>query len=101
MSVFRHLYLILSFVFIGTKLLAFTHDSLKVAKPAKHYFKTTIYTDYYSTGKRELNDITFQSKKLKSYQVNQFVIGINAPVFTKDFYKNDSYRKLFLCKSFI
>ncbi len=79
-------------MFFGSKLLAFNHDSLKVVKPAKHYFKTTIYTDYYSRGKRELNDVTFQSIKLKSYQVNQFVIGVNAPLFTKDFYKKDSTR---------
>jgi hypothetical protein len=90
MSILRQLNLILSFVFISSKLLAFQHDSLKVVKPAKHYFKTTIYTDYYSTGKRNLEDITFQSKKLKSYQVNQFVFGVNAPVFTKDFYEKDS-----------
>lgn len=90
MNITKYLYLILSFVLIGAKLLAFQRDSLKTTKPAKHYFKTTIYTDYYSTGKRDLNDLTFESKKLKSYQISQFVIGINAPLFTKDFYNTDS-----------
>lgn len=90
MSPAKFLYLFSSFVLINTKLLAFNYDSLKVAKPAKHYFKTTFYLDYYGTGKKELNELTFESKKLKSYQVNQFVFGFNAPVFTKDFYKNDS-----------
>ena len=90
MNSLKNLYLMLSFVLINTKLLAYAHDSVKVAKNPKHYFKTTVYLDYYGTGKRDLNDNTFESKKLKSYQVNQFVFGFNAPVFTKDFYKKDS-----------
>ncbi len=84
------IYLVIGFVCLNTKLLAFKNDSLKTIKPAKHYFKTVIYTDFYGTGKRDLNQKNFVSGKLKSYQVNQFVLGFNAPLFTKDFYKKDS-----------
>lgn len=84
------IYLVICFVFLNTKLLALKNDSLKVVKPAKHYFKTIIYTDFYETGKRDLNQKNFVSAKLKSYQVAQSVLGFNAPLFTKDFYNKDS-----------
>lgn len=90
---FRFIILLVNFVLFGTKFLAFNHDSLKVIKPikpAKHYFKTLIYTDFYGTGERELSGKTYVSKKLKTYQVNQSVLGFNTPLFTKDFYKKDS-----------
>ena len=90
MRLARVLYLLFGFVFINAKLLAFKDDSLKVKKQAKHYFHTLIYTDFYSTGKRDLSDINFVGKKLKSYQVNQSVIGFNVPLFTKDFHSKDS-----------
>ena len=64
------LYVFLGFVLINTKLLAFKNDSLKSVKPAKHYFKTIIYADYYTTGKRDLNLENFVSNKLKSYRVS-------------------------------
>ncbi len=86
----RVLYLLIGFVFLNTKLLAFKDDSLKVKKQAKHYFHTLIYSDFYATGKRDLSDINFVGKKLKSYQVNQFIFGFNTPLFTKDFYNKDS-----------
>ncbi len=85
-----HLFLLLSFVLFITKLSAFNNDTIKQVKPPKHYFNKTLYTDYYLTGKRSLDTINTVSKKLKSYQVSQFVIGFNAPVITKDFYNKDS-----------
>ncbi|MBC7695803.1 MAG: hypothetical protein H7141_10190 [Burkholderiales bacterium] len=90
MSRINLLYLLMGFVFFNAKLLAFKDDSLKLLKPAKHYFKTTVYIDYYSTGQRELSGKNFVSQKLKTYQVRQSVLGFNTPLFTKDFYKNDS-----------
>ena len=84
------LYVIIGFVLINTKLLAFKNDSLKTIKPAKHYFKTIIYSDYYTTSKRDLNSENFVSNKLKSYQVSQFTLGFNTPLITKDYYNKDS-----------
>jgi hypothetical protein len=84
--------LLTSFVLSHTKLLAFNNDSLKLIKPVRHYFKTTIYTDFYGTGNRDLSGKTFVSDKLKTYRVNQFTLGFNAPVFTQDFYRKDSTR---------
>jgi hypothetical protein len=85
-------FLLISFVLFHTKLLALNNDSLKLIKPARHYFKTTIYTDFYGTGNRDLSGKTFVSDKLKAYRVNQFTLGFNAPVFTQDFYGKDSTR---------
>ncbi|MES2568003.1 MAG: hypothetical protein V4565_14105 [Bacteroidota bacterium] len=85
--------LILSFVLLSTKFLAFKHDSLKInkpVKPARHYFNTSVYLDYYGTGQRTLSGKNFVSKKLQTYQVNQSVFGFNTPLFTKDFYNKDS-----------
>ncbi|MBI3518675.1 MAG: hypothetical protein HY062_04895 [Bacteroidetes bacterium] len=93
MQLIAKIVLLIGFVLFGTKFLALNHDSLKVTKPlkpAKHYFNTIIYSDLYGTGQRDLSGKTFVSKKLKTYQVNQFVLGFNTPVFTKDFYKKDS-----------
>lgn len=87
---YQCLYLLIGFVFFNAKLLALKNDSLKVKKQAKHYFHTLVYTDFYKTGKRDLSDINFVGKKLKSYQVSQFVIGFNTPLLTKDFYNKDS-----------
>lgn len=81
---------VISFVLINTKLLAYKHDSLKINKPARHYFKTTIYSDIYKTGEQNLSGKNFVSNKLKTYAVGQFVLGLNIPVFTKDFYNADS-----------
>lgn len=81
------------FVLFSTKFLAFNHDSLKVVKPVKlprHYFMTIIYGDSYGTGQHDLSGKTFVSQRLKTYQVSQFVLGFNTPLFTKDFYKKDS-----------
>lgn len=79
------------FVFTNTKFFAL-EDSLKIKsiKPAKHYFKTIVYGDFYGTGQRDLSGKSYASKKLKTYQVNQSIIGFNTPVFTKDFYNRDS-----------
>jgi hypothetical protein len=73
-------------------LFAFNKDSIQVIKPAKHYFKTSIYTDFYSTSKRNLTGEKFVSKKLKTYKLNQSITGFNMPVYTKDYYKKDSTR---------
>lgn len=87
---YLYLYFLIGFVFFNTKLLALKNDSLKVKKQAKHYFNTLVYTDFYKTGKRDLSDINFVGKKLKTYQVSQFVVGFNTPLLTKDFYNKDS-----------
>jgi hypothetical protein len=83
-----HIFILLSFVHF-TKLSAFNTDSTKTVKTPKHYFNKTIYTDYYATGKRDLDTVNRISKKLKSYQVSQFSIGYYAPIVTKDFYNKD------------
>lgn len=90
MHINKYIVLAVSFVVLTSKFLAVEHDSLKVGKLPKHYFKTSISLDFYSTGKRDLTQKRFVSEKLKSYQVNQFAFGFNAPLFTKDFYKKDS-----------
>jgi hypothetical protein len=90
MQLAKVLYLLIGFVLFSTKLLAFKNDSLKVKKQAQHYFNTLVYTDFYGTGKRDLSDVNFVGKKLKTYQVRQFVLGFNTPLFTKDYYNKDS-----------
>lgn len=75
-----------------TKLLSMNNDSLKSDRLPRHYFRTTIYTDFYGTGNRDLNRKTFVSGKLKTYRVSQFTLGFHAPVFTQDFYNHDSTR---------
>src|ERR1700752_933931 len=90
MHLSKQIILIIGFVISVTKLAAYKDDTLKVGKPSKHYFKTTFNLDFYSTGKRDLIQKNFVAQKLKSYQVNQFAFGFNAPLFTKDFYKKDS-----------
>ena len=81
----------LCFVLSCTRLSAlYTIDSTKQAKPPKHYFSQILYTDYYLTGKRDLDTVNLISKRLKSYQVNQFAIGYALPVITKDYYNKDS-----------
>jgi len=82
-------FITLCFVSILTRLSAFT-DSTKVVRPPKHYFNNTIYTDLYSLGKKKLDTINTVSKKLGTYQLNQFCLGFNVPVVTKDFYNSDS-----------
>ncbi len=83
--------MLISFVLIITKLSAFNNsDTTKVVKPPKHYFNKTIYLDYYSTGKRELDTINQVSKLLGSYQLNQVSLGYNFPMVTRDIYNKDS-----------
>ncbi len=86
-----YIILLISFVLIITKLSAFNNsDTTKVVKPPKHYFNKTIYLDYYSTGKRELDTINQVSKLLGSYQLNQVSLGYNFPMVTWDIYNKDS-----------
>ncbi len=70
----------------------YNNDSTKQIKPPKHYFNQVLYIDYYLTGKRNLDTINMISKRLKSYQINQFAVGYNIPVITKDYYNKDSTR---------
>ncbi len=84
------LYLIICFVLLNTKLLAFKDDSLKIKKQARHYFSSMIYLDLYGTGVRTLTHKNFVSKKLNTYQVSQSVLGFSVPLFTKDYYHKDS-----------
>lgn len=86
------IFILLSFVLFSTKLSAFYGDSLKKPVPPKHYFSKTFYIDYYSTGKRELDTINTISNRLASYQLSQFSMGYNFPVYTKDYYNKDSTR---------
>lgn len=79
------LYLIICFALLHAKLFAVKDDSLKINNPAKHYFKTVIYADYYSANKQNLDLNNFYSSKLKSYQISQFALGFNTPLVTKDF----------------
>lgn len=90
MRIDKNIILAVGFVLLCTKLSAIKSDSLKVGKLPKHYFKTTFNLDFYSTGKRNLDQTVFVSQKLKTYQVNQFAFGFNTPLFTKDYYKKDS-----------
>jgi hypothetical protein len=96
LSSFGKYILLLGFVLFGTKLLAFDGDTLRPAKPAKivkvpkHYFKNTIYYDYYAPGERKLDTTNKVSAALKSYKVSQMALGFNVPVVTKDFYNKDS-----------
>lgn len=90
MQLYKNIFMLVGFVLLNTRLLAVKTDSLKVGKLPKHYFKTSFNLDFYSTGKRNLNEENFYSKKLKNYQVSQFAFGFNTPLFTKDFYKKDS-----------
>jgi hypothetical protein len=88
-----YFFIIIGFVLLTTKLLAFNNDSLKVVKAAKlpkHYFNKSIYLDYYSPGTRKLDTVNTVSKKLGSYKIKQVAIGFNIPVFTKDIYNKDS-----------
>jgi hypothetical protein len=77
------------FVINFTKLLAFS-DSTKTVRMPSHYFNKTIYADFYSIGKRQLDTINTVSKQLGTYQLNQVSLGFNIPVVTKDFYNKDS-----------
>lgn len=84
---------ILSFVLSFTELSAFNNtDSTKTVDPPKHYFNKTIYLDYYSTGKRDLDTINKISKLLGSYQLSQLNLGYNFPMVTRDIYNKDSTR---------
>ncbi len=88
---YRHIFFLISFVFLITKLSAFNEsDSTKKVKPPKHYFNKTIYFDYYSTGKRDLDTINQVSKLLGSYQLSQLSFGYNFPMVTQDIYNKDS-----------
>ncbi len=87
----KHMFFLISFVMIVTKLSAFiAGDSIKKVKPAKHYFNKTIYFDYYSTGKRELDTVNKISKLLESYQLSQSTLGFNFPMVTRDIHSKDS-----------
>ncbi len=94
----KHLLLLLitlGFATTVTKLSAFNSDTTKVAKTKtvkipKHYFSNTIFLDYYTIGKRDLDTVNLVSKKLHSYQLSQLALGFNIPVVTKDFYNKDS-----------
>lgn len=87
----KHILFLISFVLFATKLSAFiATDSTKKVKPPKHYFNKTLYFDYYSTGKRELDTINQVSKVLSSYQLSQFSMGYTFPMVTRDIYNKDS-----------
>lgn len=87
----QHIIFLISFVLITTKLSAFNAvDTTKKVKPPKHYFNKTLYFDYYSTGKRDLDTINQVSKVLGSYQLSQVLLGYNFPMVTRDIYNKDS-----------
>ena len=84
------LVLIALIFFLGNRLFANDGDTLKLGKLPKHYFKTVFNVDYYGTQKTDLQKENFYARRLKNYQVNQIAIGLNTPLFTKDYYKKDS-----------
>jgi hypothetical protein len=90
MPFFKNIIFIYCVVLSHTMLFALKKDSILIIKPAKHYFKTSIYSDFYSTSKRDLSGANFVSEKLKTYKLNQFVIGFNTPLYTSDYYNKDS-----------
>jgi len=67
-------------------------DSTKKIKAPKHYFTPTIFSDYYTTPQKNLNqkfrkvngDPTIR-KHLANYQYSQLVGGFYFPIMTKDY----------------
>ena len=90
MRFFKHSIFLYCVVLSHTMLFALKKDSILIIKPAKHYFKTSIYSDFYSTSRRALSEKSFVSKKLKTYKLNQFILGFNTPIFTTNSYNKDS-----------
>ena len=79
------IFITLSFVTSVAKLSAFNSDTTVVAKPKtvkvpRHYFSNSIFLDYYTIGKRDLDTVNLVSKKLHSYQLSQVTLGFNIPV---------------------
>lgn len=70
----------------------FVNDSLRNVKPPKHYFHQVLYSDFYNTGKINLDTTNLISKRLKTYQISQFSAGYYVPLYTKDFYKDEGTR---------
>ena len=90
MHFLKHSMIVYCVVLSHTVLFAFKKDSLLIIKPAKHYFKTSIYSDFYTNSKRDLAEKSFTSKKLKTYKLNQYILGFNTPIFTTTSYNKDS-----------
>ena len=67
----RYNLIIYCLVLSHTMLFALKKDSVIVIKPAKHYFKTNIYTDFYSTSKRNLIGDKYVSKKQIKSLINK------------------------------
>jgi hypothetical protein len=71
-------------------------DSTKKIKTPKHYFTPTIFTDYYTTPQKNL-DQKFRRvngdpairKHLANYQYSQLVGGFYFPIVTKDYNHTD------------
>jgi len=82
--------LLFVFVLTSTNFFALNNDSLLKIRLPKHYFQTCINFDVYGMKSIALNGNNFTSKKLENYQLNQFSLGFNSPIYTKDFYKKDS-----------
>ncbi|MFI5142070.1 MAG: DUF6268 family outer membrane beta-barrel protein, partial [Bacteroidia bacterium] len=67
-------------------------DSTKKIKAPKHYFTPTIFSDYYSTPQKNLDqrfrkgseDLAIR-KHLENYQYSQLVGGFYFPIVTKDY----------------
>ncbi|HTA62738.1 MAG TPA: DUF6268 family outer membrane beta-barrel protein [Bacteroidia bacterium] len=71
-------------------------DSTKKIKVPKHYFTPTIFSDYYTTPQKNLDqrfrkgteDLAIR-KRLENYQYSQLVGGFYFPIITKDYNHTD------------
>ena len=86
----KKIVLIALFFIVGFRIFSGNGDTLKAAKLSKHYFKTVLNVDYYGTQKTDLQKENFYANKLKNYGISQIAIGLNTPLFTKDYCKKDS-----------
>ena len=71
-------------------------DSTKKIKAPKHYFTPTIFSDYYTTPEKNLNQRFRKGtedpairKHLENYQYSQIVGGFYFPIITKDYNHTD------------
>jgi hypothetical protein len=88
---------VLLFIFLIAVVDVFSQtDSTKKIKAPKHYFTPTIFSDYYTTPQKNL-DQRFRKvtgdpgikKHLENYQYSQLVGGFYFPLMTKDYDRTD------------
>jgi hypothetical protein len=83
----------LLFIFLIALVNVFSQtDSTKKIKAPKHYFTPTLFSDYYTTPQKNLDqrfrkgteDLAIR-KRLENYQYSQLVGGFYFPIITKDY----------------